>query len=59
MKIKKLRTDKSFQQFVSELKKKQTGENTSSNTFEQLPKEAIEDITTTNDQTISPSVVLG
>ncbi len=42
MAIKKLRTDKAFQQFISELKKKRTGENTNDNEFEDLPKEAIE-----------------
>lgn len=39
MAIKKLRTDKTFQQFISELKKKKTGENTSDREFEDLPDE--------------------
>ena len=39
MAIKKLRTDKAFQQFISELKKKQTGENTAEHEFEDLPEE--------------------
>ncbi len=42
MAIKKLRTDKTFQQFISELKKKQTGENTAEHEFEELPEEAME-----------------
>ena len=42
MAIKKLRTDKIFQQFISELKKKKTGENTAENEFENLPEEAVE-----------------
>ena len=42
MAIKKLRTDKTFQQFISELKKKKTGENTADNEFEELPEEAVE-----------------
>ena len=42
MAIKKLRTDKTFQQFISELKKKKTGENTAENEFENLPEEAVE-----------------
>lgn len=41
MAIKKLRTDKSFQLFVSELKKKRTGENTAAHEFEELPEEAV------------------
>lgn len=41
MAIKKLRTDKTFQQFISELKKKKTGENTADNEFEDLPEEAM------------------
>lgn len=40
MAIKKLRTDKAFQQFVSALKKKQTGENTAADEFEDLPEES-------------------
>ncbi|MCD8264759.1 MAG: ribonuclease III [Tannerellaceae bacterium] len=40
MAIRKLRSDKEFQQFVSELKKKQTGENTAEKEFEELPEEA-------------------
>ncbi len=39
MAVKKLRTDKDFQQFVSELKKKRTGENTSDQEFDTLPDE--------------------
>ena len=39
MAIKKLRTDKTFQQFISDLKKKQTGENTAAHEFEDLPEE--------------------
>lgn len=39
MAIKKLRTDKTFQQLISELKKKKTGENTSEQEFEDLPDE--------------------
>ena len=42
MAIKKLRTDKTFQQFISELKKKKTGESTAENEFENLPEEAVE-----------------
>lgn len=41
MAIKKLRTDKTFQLFISDLKKKKTGENTTANEFETLPEEAI------------------
>lgn len=40
MAIKKLRTDKTFQQFISDLKKKKTGENTADHEFEDLPEEA-------------------
>lgn len=40
MAIKKLRTDRVFQQYISELKKKQTGENTADHEFEELPEEA-------------------
>lgn len=40
MAIKKLRTDREFQQYISELKKKQTGENTTDHEFEELPEEA-------------------
>lgn len=40
MAIKKLRTDREFQQYISELKKKQTGENTADHEFEELPEEA-------------------
>lgn len=39
MAVKKLRTDKDFQQFASELKKKRTGENTSDQEFDALPDE--------------------
>lgn len=39
MAVKKLRTDKAFQQFISELKKKQTGESTADHEFEDLPEE--------------------
>ncbi|SEF72513.1 ribonuclease III [Parabacteroides chinchillae] len=39
MAIKKLRTDRDFQLFISELKKKRTGENTSEKEFEELPEE--------------------
>ena len=42
MAIKKLRTDKVFQQFISELKKKQTGESTAEQEFEDLPEEETE-----------------
>lgn len=42
MAIRKLRTDRSFQQFISELKKKKTGENTADNEFEDLPDETVE-----------------
>ncbi len=57
MAIKKLRTDKEFQQYIAELKKKNTGDNTSENSFEELPEEATiegqpDDITS---QKISPS----
>ncbi len=45
MAIKKLRTDKEFQRFISELKKKQTGENTAEHEFEDLPEEAAEENT--------------
>lgn len=45
MAIKKLRTDKAFQQFISELKKKRTGENTGDHEFEDLPIEAESAIT--------------
>ena len=47
MAIKKLRTDKVFQQFISELKKKQTGETTAEHEFEDLPEE---DSTTEQEQ---------
>ena len=47
MAIKKLRTDKVFQQFISELKKKQTGETTAEHEFEDLPEE---DTTTEQEQ---------
>lgn len=40
MAIKKLRTDKAFQQFVSALKKNKTGENTAADEFEDLPEES-------------------
>lgn len=40
MAIKKLRTDKAFQQFVSALKKNKTGENTTADEFEGLPEES-------------------
>lgn len=39
MAVKKLRTDKDFQQFVSELKKKRTGETTPDQEFDTLPDE--------------------
>lgn len=39
MAIKKLRTDKAFQESITELKKKQTGENTTEQEFEDLPEE--------------------
>ena len=42
MAIKKLRTDKEFQQFISELKKKGTGEQTVEHEFEDLPVEAVD-----------------
>ncbi|RHJ94112.1 ribonuclease III [Parabacteroides bouchesdurhonensis] len=42
MAIKKLRTDKVFQQHISELKRKRTGENTTDKEFEELPVEAVE-----------------
>ena len=54
MAIKKLRTDKTFQQFISELKKKQTGENTAEHEFEELPEEAMEN----NGQEISDTNVI-
>lgn len=40
MAIKKLRTDRAFQQVISELKKKKTGESTAAHEFEDLPEEA-------------------
>ncbi|RHJ84831.1 ribonuclease III [Parabacteroides sp. AM08-6] len=43
MAIKKLRTDREFQQFVSELKKKQTDESTAGHEFEELPEEVAGD----------------
>lgn len=49
MAVKKLRTDKEFRQFVSELKKKNTGEEAADREFEELPEEEI------NTQTKSPS----
>ena len=42
MAIKKLRTDKEFQQFISKLKKKGTDEQTIEHKFEELPVEAID-----------------
>lgn len=42
MAIKKLRTDKEFQQFISKLKKKGTYEQTIEHKFEELPVEAID-----------------
>ena len=42
MAIKKLRTDKEFQQFISELKKKGTGEQSVEHEFEELPVEAVD-----------------
>lgn len=39
MAVKKLRTDREFQQFIVELKKSRTGENTESHEFEELPEE--------------------
>lgn len=39
MAIKKLRTDKEFQQFISKLKEKNTGENASEKEFDELPEE--------------------
>ena len=39
MAVKKLRTDKDFQLFIAELKKKQTGEATAENDFKTLPEE--------------------
>lgn len=39
MAIKKLRTDKNFQQVISELKKRHTGENTADHEFDELPEE--------------------
>lgn len=39
MAIKKLRTDKEFQRFISEMKKKKTGETTAAHEFEDLPEE--------------------
>lgn len=41
MAIKKLRMDKEFQQFISDLKKKRTGENTTQKEFDELPDENI------------------
>ncbi len=49
MAVKKLRTDKELQQFVSELKKKKTGESAEDKAFDELPEEEI------NTQTKSPS----
>lgn len=40
MAIKKLRTDKAFQRFISDLKKRKTGENTAAHEFDELPEEA-------------------
>ena len=42
MAIKKLRTDKEFQQFISKLKKKGTDEQSIEHKFEELPVEAID-----------------
>jgi len=41
MAIKKLRTDKEFQKFISEMKKKRTGETTADHEFEELPEEIV------------------
>lgn len=39
MAVKKLRTDKEFQRFIIDLKKKKTGENTETHEFDELPEE--------------------
>ena len=57
MAIKKLRTDKEFQQFISDLKKKKTGENTTDHEFEDLPEEATTDQEVVTAQMKSPSAV--
>ena len=60
MAIKKLRTDKEFQQYIAGLKKKQTGDQTTENAFEELPEEATTETPSETaeitDQTKSPSV---
>lgn len=43
MAVKKLRTDKDFQQFIVELKKSKTGENTENHRFDDLPDEETEE----------------
>lgn len=43
MAVKKLRTDKEFQKFIIDLKKKRTGENTETHEFDDLPQEEHED----------------
>lgn len=43
MAVKKLRTDKEFQKFIIDLKKKRTGENTETHEFDDLPEEEHED----------------
>lgn len=43
MAVKKLRTDKDFQQFIVELKKSKTGENTENHRFDDLPDEEVEE----------------
>lgn len=58
MAIKKLRTDKPFQQFISDLKKNKTGENTSAREFEDLPDEAeTAEVSTPTVQKRCPSAV--
>lgn len=43
MAVKKLRTDRDFQQFIVELKKSKTGENTENHRFDELPDEELEE----------------
>lgn len=59
MAIKKLRTDRTFQLFISELKKKHTGENTTAREFEDLPEESeLTEAETATSQTKCPSEAL-
>jgi len=48
MAVKKLRTDKEFQQIILELKKKQDGEATEDHEFEELPDETAVEVETEN-----------